>query len=416
MQTSNNAADVATRMRAKKCLCLLSVAVGIATAWFAQTFAGRQVQMDEYEEIRVLKDITYWPDIPNIEKNRTQIGTENAVIYMLCRNFELQEVLESMRHIEDRFNRRFRYPWVFLNDDNFTQEFMDLTYGLASGDAMYGYIPPEVWGVPEHIDQDRMEQCIENMTRNNVIYGSSLSYRNMCRFNSGNFFRHPLLLPFDWYWRVEPGIILFCDQEYDPFTFLRANNMVYGFVITIQEYLETIPSLWKIVTQFFDEHKEYLAPDNALNFVTSFDKLRPEDTAPESEGYNLCHFWSNFEIGSLNFFRSKEYLAYFDYLDKSGGFYYERWGDAPVHTLGLVSLANRSQIHHFADMGYYHIPFYRCPHDDYSYVSGRCVCPLNRLDSVDFQSFSCLPRWWKQVGRHFLFNFTQTPSIKTGEI
>ena len=33
-------------------------------------------------------------------------------------------------------------------------------------------------------------------------------------------------------------------------------------------------------------------------------------------GYNLCHFWSNFELGDLRFFRSRPYLDFFDYLDR----------------------------------------------------------------------------------------------------
>lgn len=37
-----------------------------------------------------------------------------------------------------------------------------------------------------------------------------------------------------------------------------------------------------------------------------------------------CHFWSNFEIGRLSFFRSAPYLQLFDHLDRAGGFFYER--------------------------------------------------------------------------------------------
>lgn len=36
---------------------------------------------------------------------------------------------------------------------------------------------------------------------------------------------------------------------------------------------------------------------------------------------------SNFEIARIDFWRSEAYRAYFDHLDKSGGFFYERWGD-----------------------------------------------------------------------------------------
>lgn len=33
--------------------------------------------------------------------------------------------------------------------------------------------------------------------------------------------------------------------------------------------------------------------------------------------------WSNFEIADLDFWRGEAYSAYFDYLDRRGGFYYE---------------------------------------------------------------------------------------------
>ena len=67
--------------------------------------------------------------------------------------------------------------------------------------------------------------------------------------------------------------------------------------------------------------------------------------------------WSNFEIGSLKFWRSKPYMEFFEHLDKAGGFYYERWGDAPVHSIGAALFARKDQIHFFDDIGYRHEPF-----------------------------------------------------------
>lgn len=64
-----------------------------------------------------------------------------------------------------------------------------------------------------------------------------------------------------------------------------------------------------------------------------------------------CHFWSNFEIGALSLWRSEPYQAYFDFLDKAGGFYYERWGDAPVHSIGAALFAKKEQIMWFSDIG-----------------------------------------------------------------
>lgn len=40
---------------------------------------------------------------------------------------------------------------------------------------------------------------------------------------------------------------------------------------------------------------------------------------PQTDDFNGNHFWSNFEIGDLDMFRSKEYEAYMDYLDRTKG-------------------------------------------------------------------------------------------------
>ena len=42
---------------------------------------------------------------------------------MLARNSDLNGVLQSVREAEDRFNREFQYPWVFLNEEEFSDEF-----------------------------------------------------------------------------------------------------------------------------------------------------------------------------------------------------------------------------------------------------------------------------------------------------
>jgi len=77
--------------------------------------------------------------------------------------------------------------------------------------------------------------------------------------------------------------------------------------------------------------------------------------------WNHCHFWSNFEIADFAFFRSKEYRDFFDYLDQLGGFYFERWGDSPVHSLAAALFLGPAEIHRFDDIGYSHPQFWTCP-------------------------------------------------------
>jgi alpha 1,2-mannosyltransferase len=105
----------------------------------------------------------------------------------------------SIRQVEDRFNRDYNYDWVFLNDKPFDDTFKRVTTSLVSGTAKYGRIPQEHWGFPDWIDQTRAAAVREDMKIKKVIYGDSINYRHMCRFESGFFFQHPLMLEYDWY-------------------------------------------------------------------------------------------------------------------------------------------------------------------------------------------------------------------------
>lgn len=47
----------------------------------------------------------------------------NATILMLARNSEVDDAVRSVRDLEDKFNHRYNYPWVFLNEEEFSAEF-----------------------------------------------------------------------------------------------------------------------------------------------------------------------------------------------------------------------------------------------------------------------------------------------------
>ncbi|KAG2054615.1 glycosyltransferase family 15 protein [Suillus hirtellus] len=323
-----------------------------------------------------LPDEYYKPDSPMHLQDRKA----NASFVMLVRNSDLSGIMSSMKQIEDRFNRKFQYPYVFLNDEPFTQNFKDHIQALTSTTVEFGVIPSDHWHQPSWVDEDRASKSRDDMVRNNVIYGGSVPYRNMCRFNSGFFYRHELLQKYRYYWRVEPDIKLFCDVDYDPFLVMQDQNKVYGFTISLYEYQATIPTLWNAVKSFINANPDFVAPGNAMGFLSD----------DGGESYNLCHFWSNFEIADLDFWRGEAYSKFFEYLDEQGGFYYERWGDAPVHSIGAALFAKKEQIHFFNDIGYRHEPFQHCPQGDV-HAKGKCWCDPGQ--NFDYEWYSCLNRY-----------------------
>ena len=164
------------------------------------------------------------------------------------------------------------------------------------------------------------------------------------------------------------------------------------------EYHATIPTLWDTVMNFVKENPQYVIPDNAMDYMS-------DDVG---KSYNLCHFWSNFEIADMDFWRGEAYSKYFDYLDRTGGFYYERWGDAPVHSIAAALFARKDQIHFFDNIGYEHNPYTHCPKGPGLWSQGRCSCNIDKsfgafilvpvslamfILSVDYDGYSCMRQW-----------------------
>ncbi|MCJ1318857.1 alpha 1,2-mannosyltransferase 2.4.1 [Xylographa vitiligo] len=306
----------------------------------------------------------------------------NATFVTLARNSDIWEIAKSIRQVEDRFNRKYHYDWVFLNDKPFDDEFKKLTTSLVSGKTHYGAIPKEHWSFPDFIDQEKAKAVREDMAQRKIIYGDSISYRHMCRYESGFFFRHDLMNQFEWYWRVEPSIELYCDVDYDAFKYMKENGKKYSFVLSLYEYVETIPTLWDSVKNFTKKYPEHIAQGNSMGFLSDDD----------GKTYNHCHFWSNFEIGNLDWLRSKAYIDYFESLDHDGGFFYERWGDAPVHSIAAALLLKKEEIHFFNDIAYYHVPFTHCPTGEQTRLDLKCHC--NPKDNFDWKGYSCTTRYF----------------------
>jgi alpha 1,2-mannosyltransferase len=89
----------------------------------------------------------------------------------------------------------------------------------------------------------------------------------------------------------------------------------------------------------------------------------------------------------LEWLRSKSYIDYFSSLDKDGGFFYERWGDAPVHSIAASTMLKREQIHFFNEIAYYHVPFTHCPSDEQTRLDLRCHCKPE--ENFDWKAYSC---------------------------
>lgn len=56
-------------------------------------------------------------------------------------------------------------------------------------------------------------------------------------------------------------------------------------------------------------------------------------------------------------------LQYVKFLDEKGGFFYERWGDAPVHSLAVALFLPKEKVIHLDYISYRHNPYTACPRE-----------------------------------------------------
>ncbi|KAI9252950.1 nucleotide-diphospho-sugar transferase [Phascolomyces articulosus] len=319
----------------------------------------------------------YQPDIVIPTEVWTSLPSK-SVLYMVVRNENLQEARSAMRSIEDRFNRHFKYPWVLLNNQDFTPAFQKYIRKVTQAPIYFGKIDAQAWSYPNWIDIRTAEDHMDIMYALNVYRGGSLSFRQLLRYQSGLAIHHPLFRDVDYLWRVEPGSDITCDMiDFDPFVYMKKHNKTLGFTLTMREAPEAVENLWDDTRQFMDEYSHHILPGN--------ETIMPWITGQDRINYNMCHLWSNFEIIKTDFLRSKAYQDYFEFLDRKGGFFYERWGDNPVRTMAVAMFLPRNQIQFFNRIGYTHSVATHCPVNQEDNI--RCSCDM--FESYDFHENSC---------------------------
>lgn len=428
----------------------------------------------------------------------------NATFVMLTRNEELRDVLYTMDSIESHFNQWFQYPYVFLNDVPFTEEFQNKIKQKTKAKVEFGLINELDWDFPPHVKESPLfKEAMDDQGDRGIMYGPMESYHKMCRFYSGMFYKHPLMKQYEWYWRIEPDVDFYCDISYDPFLEMQLAGKKYGFTVLIPEIYWSVPNLfrytqsfikqnigmklgsvWKLLTYNLnimktdnEEIKEWVHLDKDLEpklrekiMLDLYKEGEFKDTIYEEEAlsiainkaqspkplfedkfnnqeYNMCHFWSNFEIAKISVFDNDIYNAYFKYLEESEGFWRERWGDAPVHSLGLALTLDFEDVHYFRDIGYRHSILKHCPKNsilqsnkefpyqendithrrrglsafydkgtDYG-IGCRCKCPRSFVD-VEDSAYPCMDIWFELAHEmHFETNFDGEyhPSIDVKE-
>jgi len=253
----------------------------------------------------------------------------NAVIIYLSRKQDINDLKKNLRQLHKYFNKNYKYPIIIFHDD--LSEGDEKIFLKKYSNIKFEYIKFEI---PSWIDKNK-----------SIFSPKHIGYKNMCRFFSGELFKHKAIKKYDWYWRLDSDSFFHSYINYDIFKFMKKKNYVYGYLgeNLIKDKPNVVKGLWDLT-------KKYIM-DNNIQPTYLYEYL-------DNDGnWDRSLYYTNFEISNLDFWRSNEYMKYFNTIDKNGGIYYHRWGDHVIHFLALSMFVDKNKIYCFKDIDYSHQHF-----------------------------------------------------------
>lgn len=198
-----------------------------------------------------------------------------------------------------------------------------------------------------------------------------IQQRHAHRFMSGRFQHHPSLKDYDWVWRVTPGSRLTCDVDYDVFKTMADQGKMYAFIMAQHVDERRSPSLFELSLEYSQSHPGL--PQSRLRNFIDMDTEALKGDRPKRPELGPCEFWPSFEVMSLKWLRSSEYMDFFQALDSHGGFYLESWTDGVFRTYAAALLLSLDQLLWLSDIGYSY-QAQVCPTDKQSRLEKKCTC------------------------------------------
>ena len=140
-----------------------------------------------------------------------------AALVSFAHENDLNAILGSVSQLEDRFNSRYQYDWIFFSTAPLSDEFKRLTSNATTAVCLYEIISGENWNVPQrtrHLGVDAQDNSHgdDALVEGNSDVGSVTGNQPLSlvektyRWKSGPFAKEHRLRDYDWFWRIEPGV------------------------------------------------------------------------------------------------------------------------------------------------------------------------------------------------------------------
>ena len=261
-----------------------------------------------------------------------------AFIYYLIHRPAMRSLGKSIRALHQNFNRRFRYPIVV-----FVESDLD---SVADRRRIGEMVPTDGESPPPPVYVQVVHFKIPDYVNTSLVprmagFGSrkrTIGYRHMCRFHAGGVYDQPIVRSpgLEYGWRLDDDSLIRRPINYDLFQVMRDGGYQYGYRQINKGWSPVDYALWDAVDQYLNS-----TPSLKPTFYRQWPK-------------NAARYFNNFEVSALRVWMSAQYRDYFNFVDRLGGIYYYKWGDAAIKTIAVTLFIPRDRTHRFTGIAYSH--------------------------------------------------------------
>lgn len=340
-------------------------------------------------------------------ENEQSYPEHSSAMLIVCKNNDLNSILKTLENFENKFNRNFHYPWIFISEELLTKDFTAKVFEATSSDLIIAQIPKAYWNMPCGVNRRNMNSyMMERKSREHMMNRSRKSRGRMMgrskdgcnddkeengmenfspqmdRFLSGFLPKLDSLKDFKYIWNVKPGDELRCNLNFNPFKVMYDEEKIFGFAMTNLN-TENAEDFWDESVSFFNQC-ETKPEKSSIGFV----EYHEDEKRIINDKYNKCNYDSVFSVIDLDFLRTREYQDYFNYLDKTKNFFYQGWDPLSVRTVALSNLVPPEKIKYFENVGYSSNALELiCPFGKEIYNELNCDCESSNIQNGS----KCLP-------------------------
>lgn len=228
----------------------------------------------------------------------------NCIVYLVRTSEEdLENLNRSLSLMDAHLLSKTKNTDVILFHEPSFVDYKSRVTPVQNGKVIFQQVefkaPPE--GTPEIFPHPIPEQ----VAKGNL--GFSIGYRHMCWFFAGGMYEQPIMAGYKYYLRLDTDSYILSPLNYDIFELMEKGGYKYGFI------------------------EEAIQQDNPAVIEGLYDFTGATISGiPDGRMY-----YTNFEVGEVEFFTRDFYYMFFKRIEANGGIYTKRWGDAPIKYIGV---------------------------------------------------------------------------------